>query len=440
MPTLTHDPADGVADPLAALNSRLDELQRAPKAAPKKVDCAIDWREVIDTSNDAFIATDASGVVLEWNVKAEQLFGWSAEEAVGRHLVDTIFPPCNEAPDTGGLKLLLSANSAGKRHEMTARRKDGSQTPVEASVSMMRCGSSFVFNAFIHDITQRRQLQVQLTHAQKLESIGQLSAGIAHEINTPTQYVGDNTRFLQESLSEIFGALKAYEKLAECVRSSEGIEDALADVDKIIADADLEYLVPEISEAVTQTLEGVRRVASIVRAMKEFSHPGSTAKTPTDLNSAIQNTVTVATNEWKYVALIETDFDASLPRVPVLPGDFNQVILNLIVNASQAIEERNGSDGEKGVIRVSTLRDGEQAIVRVEDSGKGIPEEVLNRIFDPFFTTKDVGVGTGQGLAISRSVIVDKHQGTLEASNREEGGACFTIRLPLGQDPEGGSP
>ncbi|MCA9240720.1 MAG: PAS domain S-box protein, partial [Planctomycetales bacterium] len=198
---------------LATLNSQLDELQRSPSALNRKIDCAIDWREVIDTSNDSFIATDASGVILEWNVKAEQLFGWTAEEAVGRQLVDTIFPPSEEAASTGGLKSLLSASSAGKRHELTARRKDLSEIPVEASVSMMRCGSSFVFNAFIHDITQRRQLQVQLTHAQKLESIGQLSAGIAHEINTPTQYVGDNTRFLQESLGDIFTALAAYEKL-----------------------------------------------------------------------------------------------------------------------------------------------------------------------------------------------------------------------------------
>lgn len=420
---------------IAALNSQLEALERDKgQADTGGVECVIDWREVIDTSNDAYICTDAAGQVLEWNVKAQHLFGWSADEAVGKRLSDTIFPADASGESHSGLKALICASSVGKRHELTAHAKDGRELPVEASVSMMQCGSSIRFNAFIHDISSRRELQLQLTHAQKLESIGQLSAGIAHEINTPTQYVGDNTRFVQETMDELFSVLAGYGKLAEAVRSGEGVPQALAEVDRMVEEADLEYLTEEIGAAVSQTLEGVGRVASIVRAMKEFSHPGSAAKIPTDINAAIKNTVTVATNEWKYVAEVEIDCDPDLPAVPVLPGDFNQVVLNLVVNAAHAIGDVVGKKGEKGLISIATRAVDDSVEIEVCDTGTGIPEDILLKVFDPFFTTKDVGVGTGQGLAISRSVIVDKHAGSLEARNRPEGGASFTIRVPAGGD------
>lgn len=235
-------------------------------------------------------------------------------------------------------------------------------------------------------------------------------------------------------MDELFSVLAGYGKLAEAVRSGEGVPQALAEVDRMVEEADLEYLTEEIGAAVSQTLEGVGRVASIVRAMKEFSHPGSAAKIPTDINAAIKNTVTVATNEWKYVAEVEIDCDPDLPAVPVLPGDFNQVVLNLVVNAAHAIGDVVGKKGEKGLISIATRAVDDSVEIEVCDTGTGIPEDILLKVFDPFFTTKDVGVGTGQGLAISRSVIVDKHAGSLEARNRPEGGASFTIRVPAGGD------
>ena len=369
MTVLTDDNLNSslLSEGLAALNSQLDALERdAAKPKTEEIGCVIDWREVIDTSNDAYICTDAGGQIVEWNVKAAQLFGWSVEEAVGMRLDDTIFPS-DGGKSSAGLKTLICANSVGKRHELTARSRDGRELPVEASVSMMQCGSSLRFNAFIHDISARHELQVQLTHAQKLESIGQLSAGIAHEINTPTQYVGDNTRFVQETIGELLDVLKAYEGLSSAVRAGEGVQEALASVEQKVEDADLDYLTEEIEAAVSQTLDGVGRVASIVRAMKEFSHPGTAAKVPTDLNAAIRNTVTVATNEWKYVADVRTDFDESLPHVPVLPGDFNQVILNLVVNAAHAIADVVGKDGDKGVISITTRRDEDWAEITVRE-------------------------------------------------------------------------
>ena len=269
-------------------------------------------------------------------------------------------------------------------------------------------------------LEERDRLEDNLRQAQKLEAIGQLAAGIAHEIHTPTQYVGDNLRFLKES----FGELDIL--LAQLVNV--GGEPA----SELLGEADFDYLKEEIPRALNQSLEGVDRVAKIVRAMKEFSHPAR-EKTATDLNRAIQSTITVASNEWKYVAEIETDLDSNLPSVHCSPAEFNQVVLNIIVNAAHAIADVVGDGGKgKGKIRVRTRPEGEFAVVEITDSGSGMPLHIQQRIFDPFFTTKEVGKGTGQGLAIAHNVIVDKHGGTIKVNSAPGAGTTFTIRLPIG--------
>jgi signal transduction histidine kinase len=193
----------------------------------------------------------------------------------------------------------------------------------------------------------------------------------------------------------------------------------------------MSYLCEEIPKAIAQSLDGIQRIAKIVGAMKEFSHPGQ-ERTPTDINHAITNTITVATNEWKYVAKIETDLDSTLPAVPVVPGEFNQVILNIIVNAAHAIAQARGRDETRmGKICISTRRAPEWAEILISDDGCGMPPHVQERIFDPFFTTKAVGKGTGQGLSIAHNVIVKKHRGSILVSSEPGRGTTFTIRLPL---------
>jgi PAS domain S-box-containing protein len=269
-------------------------------------------------------------------------------------------------------------------------------------------------------LEERDRLEDNLRQAQKLEAIGQLAAGIAHEINTPTQYVGDNLRFLKES----FGELDAI--LAQLVKAGG------APAGKLLADADFDYLKEEIPRALNQSLEGVDRVAKIVRAMKEFSHPAR-EKTATDLNRAIQSTITVASNEWKYVAEVDMDLDTNLPPVHCSPAEFNQVVLNMVVNAAHAIGDVVGDGARgKGKIKVKTRPDGEWAVVEISDSGCGMPPHIQQRIFDPFFTTKEVGKGTGQGLAIAHNVVVDKHGGTIKVVSAPGQGTTFIIRLPIG--------
>jgi two-component system, NtrC family, sensor kinase len=280
----------------------------------------------------------------------------------------------------------------------------------------------------------RIAMEIQLRQAQKLEAIGQLAAGIAHEINTPTQFIGDNATFLRDSFAETFalmGRLMAH--LIE-IRNMGGDagEAAVKALDEL-AETDLDYLGTEIPKAIQQSLDGVGRISKIVKAMKDFSHPGGEAKTLTDLHQAIESTITVSRNEWKYVATLDMEFDQALPLVPCFPDEFNQVVLNLIVNAAHAIEasKNRRPPGDLGRIIVrTTLRPGEVE-VSVSDDGTGIPEDIQQRVFEPFFTTKPLGKGTGQGLAIAYKVIVDKHGGRILLDSVPGQGTTFRLFLPL---------
>jgi signal transduction histidine kinase len=307
-------------------------------------------------------------------------------------------------------------------------RADGTSFPVECRVSPIYTDQKVVGRVVsFTNVGRRRETESQLRHAQKLEAVGQLAAGIAHEINTPTQFVNDNTHFLRDAFDDFQRLIVAYEQLAVSVVDKRQLEGVSALAEEI----DLDYLRTEVPQAIEQSLDGLGRIARIVQAMKEFSHPGTEEKTATDLNRAIKTTIDVSRNEWKYSAELVTELDPELPRVAVLPGEFNQVMLNLIVNAAHAIAACAGEGGGKGEIRIDTRRDGEWVEVRVRDNGTGMSEAIQKRIFEPFFTTKEVGKGSGQGLAITWSVIVDKHQGTIEVESAEGNGTTFIVRLPV---------
>jgi len=287
------------------------------------------------------------------------------------------------------------------------------------------------WDGLLLDVEDRKSLEAQLVQSQKLEAVGQLAAGIAHEINTPTQYVSDNTHFLKESFEELFGLIGEYRGLVGVAQ--EGIPDSelIERILRLEEEVDLEYLEEEIPQALEQAMEGLGKIATIVRAMKEFSHPGSEDREAIDVNKLLANTVTISRNEWKYVAEVEMELEEGLPPVMGFSNQLGQVFLNLIVNAAHAIA---GVGGEKldveGRIRVSTRLVGRELEVRIEDNGPGIPEELRDKVFNPFFTTKEVGKGTGQGLAIAHD-IVKKHDGVLSLEDAPGHGAIFIIRLPV---------
>ena len=277
-----------------------------------------------------------------------------------------------------------------------------------------------------------RNTQTQLIQTEKMSAIGQLASGIAHEINTPTQYVSDNAHFLQESFDDITGLLDKYNCFSKASKTTNVPEKMVMSIEKFREEIDIEYLLDEIPKSIKQTLEGIDQVTMIVQAMKDFSRPGVENRIAVDINNAIANTIAISRNEWKYIVDMKTQFDSDLPMVTCLPGEFNQVILNLIVNAADAIGGVAGDKTEnKGTITLVTLRDGDYVEVRISDTGSGIPAEIRSKIFDPFFTTKEVGSGIGYGLSVCHDVIVNKHHGTITFETEIDKGTTFIIRMPI---------
>ncbi len=295
---------------------------------------------------------------------------------------------------------------------------------------------SEALNQLEQETKEREQMELDLRLAQKLESIGQLAAGIAHEINTPTQYVADNTNFIKDSFDDLCSVLQQYGKVLQSCQDGTVNDSLIKETVAEIERADVTYLVSEIPTAIEQSIDGISRIANIVLAMKEFSHPGSKEFVNVDINHMIETTVTVARNEWKYVAEIDTDLDRTIPPIPCLPGEFSQVILNIIVNATHAIADVT-EEGGKGVITISTRAVDGMVQIKITDTGGGIPTEIRDKIFDPFFTTKGAGKGTGQGLAIARSVIVDKLGGNIRCESQAGRGTTFTITLPISNESAG---
>ncbi|MCW2535140.1 MAG: Two component multi-sensor signal transduction histidine kinase, partial [Modestobacter sp.] len=258
-----------------------------------------------------------------------------------------------------------------------------------------------------------------------LESLGRLSAGLAHEINSPIQFVGDNARFLEEAYEELIRVVGVYRGLLD-TSSPIGWMERQERVREAEASIDFDYLQKEIPSAVEQTLEGIERVSTIVRAMKTFSHPGHREQVPADLNEAVAATVTVTRHQIREVADLKLEL-ADLPPVRCNIADLNQVFLNLIVNAADAIEET----GQRGMITVTTAVDRGDVVVRISDTGGGIPDDVRPKIFDPFFTTKDVGRGSGQGLPLARGVVQEGHGGSLTVESVFGQGTTFAVRIPI---------
>ena len=390
------------------------------------------YRGMFDQALFGIFQLDPEGHLLNLNQAMANILMYATPDEMLKTHTDSLWTTAVLPERDAEFRSAMEEFGHVRAFELEVYRKDRSKIWISSTVrAMMDKGVFTGFEGMFEDITERRLLRDQLLQAQKLESVGQLAAGIAHEINTPTQYIGDNIRFLKKSFAKLTTVLSIYGRLWKETCSDTVTSTSKEEMAAALQKIDIEFLVEEIPKSINDGLEGVTRVSSLVNAMKEFSHPGTKEKVALDLNHAIQSTITVAQNEWKYVAEMETNFEPTLPLVSCLPGEFNQVILNLIVNAAHAIGDRSKErNGEKGKITVQTARCSTGVEIRIGDTGGGIPVQARTKIFDPFFTTKEIGKGTGQGLAIARSVIVDKHNGSIDFETVLGEGTTFIIRLP----------
>lgn len=370
----------------------------------------------------ALVEAGADGVITGTNTGVQDLLGYPPGALLG-HWLRQIWPDADAFID----RCLRADTGQDLRDEAEWIAIDGRVVPVMISALVQRDArqrpASLALIAL--DLSERRRLEVELRHAQKMESLGQLSAGVAHEINTPMQYVGDNLGFIQDTIRQLRPLLDALPALQQQMSP-----EAAAQCQALCTTVDMDFVRDRLPRAIDSALGGVQRVRRIVDAMRAFSHPRS-EPTSVDINQCLRDTLAVAHNEYRYVADLACDF-GDLPDVVCCSSDLNHAFLNLIVNAAHAIAERQArGNATRGHIRVSTQLSNDHALIAIEDDGCGVPESIRHRIFDPFFTTKAIGKGTGQGLAIARSVVVDQHGGSLDFRSQTGIGTTFTIRLPI---------
>lgn len=373
-----------------------------------------------------FIINPETSVIVRANSVAHEMFGLAPSEVLDKSCVEAF----NHASEILTDLTCPSGTGTDSYIEGVGHHSDGRTFPVSRYLVPMEIHGTQHVGVIMLDITERKNLELRLNVAQKLESVGELASGIAHEINTPIQYVGDSIRFVEEAFSDISELMEKYAELVKECECKGIASDMLETIEELADDADLEFVSAEVPKACARALDGTERVATIVRAMKNFAHPGDGKKIAVDINKALENTILVSKNEWKYVAEVVEDFDP-IPAVQCLPGDVNQVFLNILVNASHAIGDVVGISGDKGTITIATRADEEQVHISFTDTGGGIPPEFRSKIFDPFFTTKEVGRGTGQGLAIVHDIVVKRHGGTVDLQSEMGKGTTFTISLPI---------
>lgn len=438
------EPDDELTKVVAGIGSQIGQFMARKLAEQSQDRLTRERLLILDSASEGIFGIGLDGRISFMNRAAARMFQYPADSAIGGDAFSLLRHTRADGTaysrlDCPILRVLRTRQEARCDTEFFLK-KQGERLAVEySSIPVLVEGVVTGAVVCFSDITSRMKMEVELRHAQKLEAVGGLAAGIAHEINTPIQFLADNTRFLQDSFLD---TIKLVEKLDEVMAAGERGEirpNLLEEERRLRETVDWPYLEKEVPKALEQMQEGINRVATIVRAMKDFSRVDQTSeKGYADLNKALESTLVVARNELKYVANVKTEF-GELPPVSCHLGDLNQVFLNLLVNAAHAIGDVVKDSGEKGLITVRTWQEDDTVVIAISDSGTGIPEGIRTKIFDPFFTTKEVGKGTGQGLAIARSIVVEKHGGTLTFDTVTGKGTTFYIRLqvnPVRDRPE----
>ncbi|MCG8493026.1 MAG: ATP-binding protein [Sneathiellales bacterium] len=419
---------------LFSLNQKLEKTLEETSAESAQLSV------ILNKTVFAILLTRADGSIVNANKTAEKFYQDDRENIIGQNTFDFLEMKTESESDSEELftdsepQNDVGALAHENPIEAIGTSKTGQAFPMEVTITKLDWGGGEHFMWLCRDLTrqkeeelQKRNLEQELRHAQKLEALGTLASGVAHEINTPIQFISDNISFMQEAFEDlqslIEGMVGAIDTLDENIKAP-----LKQKVTSLLDEADFEFLEEEVPASIEQTGEGIKRVAKIVSAIKDYAHPGTEDKSAVNLNEAVKTTITVSKNQWKYVSNMELELFEDLPAFMGHVGDINQALLNLVVNAAHAIEENKGED--LGKITITTGMSETDVFVSVADTGCGIEQENIDRIFDPFFTTKEVGKGTGQGLSIIHNVVTTKHAGTVDVQSEIGQGSVFTLRFP----------
>ncbi|MCU7852330.1 MAG: PhnD/SsuA/transferrin family substrate-binding protein [Candidatus Thiodiazotropha sp. (ex Monitilora ramsayi)] len=421
-----------------ASNQLADNLARLRESEEK-------FASLAKSALDAIIMLNSQGRVEFWNLAAEKIFGYSANQAIGMEIAQWLLPTQKKPNDQAG-NVLAGINKPerflnGTTLELSSVRQNGELFPTEIALSSVCLNGSWQTICILRDITrrkqmeaERRQMEIKLSQNHKMEALSQMASGIAHEINTPIQTITNNLRFLQEAIDDMESLFETYEPLLTGAQEITQLASQVKECKKVQEELDPESLMEETGTAIEQSFDCTEQVTRIVRSMRVFAHPEKPIAEKSDLNKLIHDVVAISRHRWSGAATIEFDLHEPTLEAYCFPGDLSQALLNLLVNAVQAIEER--SDGPPGVIHISSSKLQTCVEICVGDNGLGIPPEARDHIFNPFFTTRDIGQGSGQGLTLTHDVIVRKHRGHLCFDTEMERGTVFNIRLPIYSDEE----
>jgi two-component system NtrC family sensor kinase len=395
-------------------------------------------KAIVNSIKDCIIVTDTELNIVEANVRSGHILGISGKDLVGLPL--NLFITADQITTYEELCELVQIAEKNDFDPsdmgFTFCDANGNELFVEIGLSTFGHGNESFILHIIRDVTNRKSMEnerqhmmVELANASKWEAVGHLAGGIAHEINTPAQYIGNNLNFLSQCVPQVFEIMTDLLNMKNACATQGLFTDQIVGLDQKVEDFDLEFLMEDVTPAIDQSLSGIQQISKIVGAMRDFSHPGSNDKQLMDINQVIETTLTLSSNEWKSVAEVSRELDMSLPQIACNASEISQVFLNILVNAAHAIEEQRRV--ELGNIHIATRKVGNVVEIRISDDANGIPADVQGNIFNPFFTTKQVGKGTGQGLSIARDIVVNKHAGSLVFETEAGVGTTFIVTLPM---------
>ena len=390
---------------------------------------------IVETAADGIITMTAEGHIESSNQAASTLFGYTRDEFLGMTFCQLLKDEeIRSWKDCLRRYLTDSPDKQPPAQDLNGVNKEGHVFPLLVSISRYDAHDGPRWTAILRDLTEYKQLQSKLQRARKLESVGQLAAGVAHEINTPMQFIYQNVEFSRHCFERIDRVFKAFDENLQKDGPSKPWEQRWDEMLAVKETEQYSMIRTELPEAIEECLDGVRRVVDIIQAMERFTLPGTEDFEPMDINKALKSATTVAQSALRKVALIDFQLEPGIPEVNCMGHEINQVLLNLIINAADAIAEKYGeSQDVRGHLTLRTLSETDHVLISVEDDGCGISEDIVDRIYDPFFTTKDVGQGTGQGLALAYNAV-QKHGGTIDFDSTPGEGTTFTIRLPWNCD------